>query len=329
MSEKKPKKSNKERILYLYRFLAENTDSSRSMSTGEIIDEMTKAGYRVTRNTLKDDIDSLNAFGFDVVVNREFSNQIFVGSRTFELTEARLLVEAVASSRFISPAKSDQLIRKLKRAVGPNERKKLTPHIMTKRHIKSDNKEIYYNVDEILDAYEEEKKVRFRYFDYSPEKKKVYRNAGKFYSVSPYFMIWSEDYYYMVGFSDDDGEIRTYRIDRMNKTQKSEEDAVPRPEGFDDTDYCRKVFDMYEGTEQEVVLECRNRVMKNIIDRFGVDVETWIVSDEKFRARATVSASRTFYAWVFGFLGDIQIVEPQEMKDEFLEICKGFLEGQK
>ena len=43
---------------------------------------------------------------------------------------------------------------------------------------------------------------------------------------------------------------------------------------------------------------------------FGEDVETWIADDDHFRARVQVADSPTFYSWVFGFVGEIRIVEP-------------------
>lgn len=50
--------------------------------------------------------------------------------------------------------------------------------------------------------------------------------------------------------------------------------------------------------------------MRDVIDHFGEEVETWVTDDEHFRVRAQVAASPTFYSWVFGFVGDIRILEP-------------------
>ena len=51
--------------------------------------------------------------GVDVLHSEGRGGGYYVGSRTFELAELKLLVDAVQSSRFITQKKSEQLIGKL------------------------------------------------------------------------------------------------------------------------------------------------------------------------------------------------------------------------
>ena len=69
---------------------------------------------------------------------------------------------------------------------------------------------------------------------------------------------------------------------------------------------------MYDGEEVRVKLECRNELMKYVIDRFGDGVETELSNGETFICYVDVCLSPTFYGWVFGFKGDIKILEPKE-----------------
>ena len=57
-------------------------------------------------------------------------------------------------------------------------------------------------MDQLHTAIAGKQKVTFQYFDYTPEKKKIHRHNGQQYIVSPYAMLWSNDLYYMVGYSD-------------------------------------------------------------------------------------------------------------------------------
>ena len=50
--------------------------------------------------------------------------------------------------------------------------------------------------------------------------------------------------------------------------------------------------------------------MRDVIDHFGEEVEIWVSDEAHFRVRAQVADSPTFYSWVFGFVGDIRILEP-------------------
>ena len=63
--------------------------------------------------------------------------------------------------------------------------------------------------------------------------------------------------------------------------------------------------------------------MKYVIDRFGIDVETEELSEDKFLAKVQVDLSPTFYGWVFQFGGGVKIVEPELAVEEFNRmICK-------
>ena len=76
------------------------------------------------------------------------------------------------------------------------------------------------------------------------------------------------------------------------------------------------------GDAIEVVLECRNERMRDVIDHFGEDVETWISDKEHFCVRAQVADSPTFYSWVFGFVGDIRIVEPDSAVKRYRQMLR-------
>ena len=87
---------------------------------------------------------------------------------------------------------------------------------------------------------------------------------------------------------------------------------------------------MYDGgvDEQQVMIVCENRLMQNIIDEFGEDVETEIVDDEHFRVKVMVKPSRTFFAWVFGFCGGIRIIAPPETKLKYESLLEDSLRCQ-
>ena len=206
--------------------------------------------------------------------------------------------------------------------VSRHQAEKVCRHLYTAEHVKADNKQIYYIVDAVTDAINEGKKIRFQYFDYDGKKEKCLRHDGSEYSVSPYALVWDDSHYYMCGYSDSKQMIVNYRVDRMCNTEIKDEKAVALPEGFSMDDYVRKQFHMFAGDETEVVLECRDDMMKYIIDQFGEEVETRKVSEDTFQAKVHVADSPTFYGWVFPFEGKIQIVEPEEIREKYRSMVK-------
>ena len=51
-------------------------------------------------------------------------------------------------------------------------------------------------------------------------------------------------------------------------------------------------------------------MMSCIVDQFGEEVETW-------KASVKVAYSPAFYGWVFQLEGNIQIVEPEEIRERY------------
>lgn len=327
MAEKKTRQDKKGRLLALKDYLYQYTDEGHPATTQELIDEMTFRGYPGNRKTIKDDIDVLNKFGMDIVTNVSRGNSFFIGERQFELPELKLLVDAVSSSRFISTGKSDVLIKKISSMASVYQQEQIAPRIYTADRIKTDNTQLYYIVDKLIEAVQEKKKVRFQYQEYDADKNKVLRNNGELYVNSPYGCLWNDDYYYLIGYSDKHCKVVTFRIDRIIDLELIEENAVPEPESFTIADYVKKSIEMYDGEEQQVELLCDNEVMKSVVDRFGEAIQTEKVSESKFKATITVSASKTFYAWTFRFAGQIQIVSPVKMRAEYMEMARKIIEN--
>ena len=313
---------NKQRPFRMLKYLYENTDENHPVSTPELVKIFQAKDAHASRKTLKDDIDVLIGEGFDIVTVRSTQNSFFLANRKFEIPEIKLLIDAVSSSRFINPEKSAVLIEKLTGMVSKAQAEKIRRHLYTADRVKADNRQIYYIVDAVTDAINDGKKICFQYFEYDGDKKKLLRRNGVRYYVSPYALVWDDNHYYMLGFSDDRQRIVNYRVDRMCNTGMTEEDAVPMPAGFDMEEYVQHQFRMFAGDEVEVVLECRNEIMKYIVDQFGEDVETWPASETTFFAKVSVADSPTFYGWVFPFEGKVKIAEPQEIRDKYMAMVK-------
>ena len=320
---------NKARILFLYMLLNEMSDEAHPLSTVEIIKLLKeKYGVKAHRTTLSRDIDVLEQCGVDVITINTTQNKYFIGDRLFELPELKLLIDAVESSKFITEAKSNELVAKLSKLTSVNQAEKLKRNLCTTNRIKPGNEMIYYIVDAINEAINSKKKISFQYFEYDVAKKQKLKNGGKCYLFSPYTLAWNGDYYYMVGFSDKHQKIGAFRVDRIkNAPDILNDDAVSAPADFNIVDFTKSVFGMYDGSHIVVELKCDNSLMKTMIDRFGEDVSTKPYSLTEFKAIIEVSASPTFFGWVFGFGGKISILSPNDIKETYKEQVKQVLDG--
>ena len=315
----------KKRLLLLQKLFTEKTDEEHPVSTQEILKYLEENGIPTNRKTLKHNLDLLVSSGMDIITVVSKPNKYFLGDRGFELPELKLLIDAVASSRFITEKKSKQLIKKITGMGSASQKEELTRNIFPTSRAKSTNETSFYAVDAINEAINRKRKIAFKYFDYDARKKKVYRNGGEKYILSPYALIWNEDFYYVLGYYEARGNISTFRVDRIRETEVLSERAKAKPKGFKVDEYARRTFEMYDGEEATVRLECRADLMKYVIDRFGEEVKTTRLSDERFVATVDVALSPTFYAWVFQFRGGIKIVSPKNAVGEIKEMAEEVL----
>lgn len=317
------------RILYLYQYLMQHTDSEHTLSTAELIKALKEEySIKVSRNTISNDLDMLHDCGLDVEHYESTQNKYYYDGHIYELPELKLLVDAISSSKFITQRKSNELIAKLLTSTNMQNAEKLRRHIYVFGRAKSDNENGYYIVDAINKAIDIKRKIAFYYTDFNVERQRYISNDGKPYIVSPYMLIWDGDYYYVRGFCDECREIRNFRVDRIAEQPNIlNQIAEQSPNGCDLDDYNKQVFRMYDTGELSAVqLYCHVSVMKYLIDNFGADFDVKVVDADHFKVTIQVYASATFYRWVFGFNGKIKIIGPEGIVSAYKEMLQRALE---
>ena len=318
------------RILHMYQVLRKHSDAEHPLTTNQIRALMEKEhGISMHRTTVPGDIEVLKSAGFNVVGRRARQNKYYLAEGDFELAELKILIDAVESSRFITEKKSGELIEKLSALTSEQNAKKLRRHIITTGRVRSLNEKCWYIIDACSEAINQGRRISFFYTDIDGRRRVVLRNHGKPYILSPYTLLWNGDYYYLLGYDHNKGEMRTYRVDRIaDQPQILKEAADPAPEDFDLGRYTREVFRMFDNEElQEVDLLCSYEVMKGVVDQFGMDIKIKRAGTGWFGLKVTVCTSVTFYAWVFQWAGRIRIAGPEKAREEYRQMALKALEG--
>jgi len=314
-------KEKKSRILYVKKFLEEQTDETHQATLNDILEYLNGEEITANRRTVMLDIEMLIGSGLDVVVNRSTQNRYFIGSGRLELPEIKLLIDAVQASRFISHKKSETLIEKLTGFASRYQAGELRRHLYTDKLVKPENEQAYITVDLLHTAINRRQKVHFKYFEYTPEKEKLYKHGGQTYELSPYGMMWNGDHYYVVGYSKHHGKAATFRVDRIAEPKLVKKPAAAPPSDFDMAFYTRSVFQMYDGPIQSVTLLCPNYHMKTVIDKFGEDVQTAVTDDDHFTASVEVAVSPTFLGWMFA--NRMKILAPEDVVNQYRTLLHG------
>ena len=174
------------RHLHILQYLYERTDDEHPASTADITEYLAEKGIAVHRQTIASDVELLINFGFDIITVRSRQNQYFYGSRQFELAELKMMVDAIQAARFVTNKKSEVLTNKLMQLTSNHHASKLNRQLFVAGRVKATNESVLYTVDLLYEAINENKRIQFKYYEYTSDKKKILKHKGYLYEFSPY-----------------------------------------------------------------------------------------------------------------------------------------------
>lgn len=325
-----PKSPNQKlKLLYIIKILEEQTDEQHCISTKELIDALAACDISAERKSIYNDLEQLINFGYDIVyVKAKTGGGYYLAGRRFELPELKLLVDAVQSSRFITLKKSRELIHKIEQLAGKYEAKQLQRQVYVAGRIKTENESIYYNVDNIHKAIQENCQITFQYMDWTLEKQLTPRKEGLRYQISPWALTCKDENYYLIAYDEMADKIKHYRVDKMGKieilehTKRAGADCFKQ---FDIAAYTNKTFGMFGGKEETVTLELPNRMVGVVLDRFGKEIAIKKKEQNRFSVRINVAVSELFFGWLTGLGTEVKILAPTEVVERYQEYLRAIM----
>lgn len=305
--------NQKLKLLYLTKIFREQTDEEHMLTIAEIIEKLSAYDVSADRKTLYTDFEELRHFGLDII-SQQIGRQhyYYLGAREFELPELKLLVDSVQSAKFITAQKSQKLIKKLEGLVSKYEATQLQRQVYITGRVKTMNESIYYNVDKLHAALSADAQIQFQYYQWNVKKEMELRRGGKLYQVSPWGLMWDDEYYYLVAYDAETDKIKHYRVDKMLRIQITDQKRAgkERYQSFNLPNYTKRIFGMFSGEETKVTLEADNSMAGVLIDRFGKDIMLIPQDGGRFRATVDVAVSDQFLGWIVA-LGTVKIVGPE------------------
>lgn len=316
------------KLSYLTRIMLAKTDDEHSLTMPQIMGELEKYGVSAERKSIYSDLQDMTEYLGIEIIKEQIGRETFyhVASREFELAEVKLLIDAVQCSKFITQSKSRELINKVKGLVSDYQAKQLQRQIFINDRVKAMNESVYYNVDDIHAAINQNRKIRFRYYKWTIERKLVPRHNGDWFVVSPWALTWDDENYYLVAVDEMDHKIKHYRVDKMMSIEVLEEaregEEVFRD--FDMAEYSKLNFGMYSGEKTKVHIQFPNSMCGVFIDRFGKDVYFRPVSEDKSILTVDVAVSPQFFGWIFSLGREVKVTSPPEVIEKMRQAAKDF-----
>ena len=312
-----PRYSNqKQKLLYVMKALLERTDEAHPMSMPQLLSYLEARDISAERKSVYDDLEVLREFGLDILKG---PGGYYIGQREFELPELKLLVDSVQSSKFITQKKTLALIRKIESLASVHEAKLLQRQVWVRNRVKSMNESVYYHVDELSAAISDDRTVRFRYCEYTISKERRFRRSGKIYEASPFALLWDNENYYLLAWDDEAGTMKHYRVDKMADIARTDRPRRGK-EAFarvDMSEYTKHVFGMFSGQPEQVRLRFAGHLAGAVLDRFGRDLILVPDGTDQFVVSVLAQVSPQFFAWVFGFGDEVEILSPPSVREAF------------
>ena len=326
-----PRNGQKIKLLYIVDILKKYTDEDHPISANEICEKLIENGITAERKAIYDDISNLQIYGYDIVHTRTPKNGYFLASREFELPEIYLLSDAIRSAPFISPKKSRELISKLDGMLSINQVKKREKGIYINESTKCLNEEIYYNIDTISLAIEQKKKITFKYGIRKLDDDRQIILSTKEMTVSPYALVWQDDYYYLICNYSKYDNLLHLRVDRIRKVDITDEnirhysEVSDYTDFFDVNDYTNKLFGMFGGNLETVTLCCKKSILEQVADRFGDKIFIKNVTDDTFSFSTDIAVSDALVTWIMNYGDKITVVSPDSLKEMIIKRTESIL----
>ena len=144
------------------------------------------------------------------------------------------------------------------------------------------------------------------------------RHQGKKYQVSPAFLLWDNEYYYLVAWDEEAGDVRHYRADKiigaqeLPVTRSREALSIEKQKA----NYAKKRFSMFAGTAEIVTLRAPKQMAGVMFDRFGTEV-SMRSQDDAILVRTEVEVSPQFFGWITGLGAGVEIVRPASVRQAY------------
>lgn len=243
-------------------------------------------------------------------------NYYYYNESPLDIMEAKAIVDLVYSSDFFTLKTKDNYKKRIQGLFSQNYQsyfdKVLNNHV-----IKNENDQVFYReLEIIIKAIHQKKKIRFLY-----QKSQIHHQQNKIVELAPIDTCFANNEYYLLCQGAKDPELCIlYRLDHIKNVEIIENSSVfftqHQLQCF--IQKLKNISYMYsEGKIETIELDFDESIYSNMVDKFGKGIKPRQISKNIYRVQVKHTINNTFYAWLIGFGGKIQITGDQKQIDNF------------
>ncbi|HCS54136.1 WYL domain-containing protein [Rubinisphaera sp.] len=295
---------------------------------GMTVKELADEGEVHTRTILRD-LNLLKTVGFPIHESVgshgrkhwKINSEVGIAQLQFTLEEAaalylgRQFLEAFAGTLFwkgsqsafqkMRAALSDQTIEYLEKLAA-------TVHLSTLQHVDySDRAEL---IDELMMAAEERRLTVITYQSLRSTE------PVTFYDIHPYAIVFHKGALYLIAWSLQHKQIRTFKIDRISEVEvQSGLMKFKRPQDFQSEEFLANSFGIFSKDDPPSTV--RVRFSKDVVrilneKKFHPSQELVPQSDGSVIAAYSLSTFEEFRSWLLSFGRHARVIEPEELIEQ-------------
>lgn len=307
-------------IFYILDILKEYTDESHFLTQKEIGNKLeTLYNIKLERKSVAANLNILEEdLGYDINKNEK---GYYLGQRDFDETEIKFLIDAVFSSKIIPGNYAEELSKKLSSYLSRFKRKNYNYIYKSTNISRSSNKELFYNIEIINEAINNNKMISFKYLDYDDNGNEIERFEGHRYKVSPYFLINNNGKYYLLAKYYKYDNHTNYKLDYIKDIKIEQEALTPLKDvkslgdNFNIANYINNHVYAFGGDVIDAKLELISDASIIVIrDWFGTSAK--IINENNKKYAYVKSEQRALFYWLLQYQEDVVVIEPKELRDK-------------
>lgn len=301
-------------LIRIGQILREYSDENHPLTQEDISNHLKREyGITIERKAISRNVSLLKEAGMDIISGK---NGCYVASREFEDAELHMLIDSVLCSKHITANHSKDLIRKLCSLSNKYFKVGIRNVYSVEEWNKTENPNLFYNIDLIDDAIEEGRQIGYDYNKYGADKR-LHKTSG--HVVSPYRMLLHNQRYYLMAYNEGWNRMVFHRLDRMtnmtlvDKPAKKLQDVPGYERGIDYKDLaCARPY-LYTDKAERIGLVVDVKVVDQLIDWFGKDIKIEALDEERVKV-SFLASPKAMEHWAMQYIEYVEVISPEPLR---------------
>ena len=303
-------------LLRIWQILKEHSDIDHPLTQVDIAEYLDKDyGIVIERKAIGRNLALLKEADIDIASTR---NGVYLESRDFEDSELHMLIDGVLSSKHITAAHSKDLIERICKLSNRYFRFNVRHIHSVNEWSKTDNKELFYNIELVDEAIESQKQIHYEYNKYG--KDKVMRKTSE-QTLSPYLMLLHNQRYYLMGYNEKWKGMCFHRLDHITNMTITDDPETPinslpgYENGINYKEISSSLPYMYTDKPVRIKFIADAKIIDQIVDWFGTEITISEHGEGKVMVTIKSSPNAVEY-WALQYVNYVEVISPESLRNK-------------